>query len=567
MALKRLLAVLLMIGLITGCSSGGGDGTIDPVPTIEEQGLARPGLLLALLLALGLMTDWTPDWEDVEIDSVRAPDEYTVKVAFKDKPPADAAAALDTYEIDSEKGSLTIDVVEYDAALNVATLTTKRQKLGITYTVTVLEEAEPLDWLQADFLSADTASLWTTDFGDPYFSKYKITADRASVGTHCVVYIEQGLDPSAIEEAASHFDEKVYPTETELYIEAPDIDDNDRILLLGVDGQYYFGGYFDGTNAYPNAWSMLQWGIPSNEMDMVYINAYFGDFDSYHTVIPHEFGHLLYHERHGFTYPYWAYHDEGLAECATRAVNGGYPYGVDFYMADYQGLIGDGLSLVNWTWALYENYVVACLFWSYLAARLDGVESYGEIFDLDTGSPDEVDALIGDRLGSDFATVQMEGMIATWLQADSGIYSYGDMIEFPPGLPPTVRDGVTSVDLEPFAGTYFLLPEPVVNYPGTEGPNIVYAGISGAGNVDLEEPFGKGGGALLVFNSNLEFSAFPAEHSGPDLPAVGSREYGYEGGGEVPRAWLDPPPINPYDQGPLRRWREATRLRLAAEGL
>ena len=65
MALKRILAVLLTIGLITGCSSGGGDETIDPVPTIEEQGSAGPGLLLALLLALGLMTDWTPDWEEV----------------------------------------------------------------------------------------------------------------------------------------------------------------------------------------------------------------------------------------------------------------------------------------------------------------------------------------------------------------------------------------------------------------------------------------------------------------------------------------------------------------------
>jgi len=251
----------------------------------------------------------------------------------------------------------------------------------------------------------------------------------------------------------------------------------------------------------------------------------------------------------------------------TGCSSGGGDGAVDFYMADYQGLIGAGLSMVNWTWALYENYVVAFLFWSYLASRLDGVESYGDFFDLDTGSPAEVDALIWERLGSDFPTVQMDGMIATWVRAESGIYSYGDMIDFPPGNPPMVATGVNSVDLEPFAGTYFVLFEPIVNYPGTQGPNIVYAGIDGEGNVDLVAPFEKGGGALLVFNTNFEYSAYPAEHSGPDLSAFGRMEYGYEISAEVPRAWLDPPPINPYDQGPLRRWREATLQRLAAEGL
>ena len=568
---RWILVLLLTVSLATGCSSGGGDGSKEVVPPAEDAGGSGPGLLLPLLLALGLMTDWTPEWEDCSIASVHAPDEYTVKVAYDGRPPADRVALIDSYRIEataieSDAGVLDVTAVTYDGASRIATLTTRRQKLGFTYTLAVEDGGAPVAGLDGTFPAADTATLWATDFDDPGFTKKRVVTHRAAVGTHCVVYVEEGFDPAGVDAAVTHFDEQVFPTETALLIDAPDFDENGRILILGLDGKYNYGGFFDGTNAYPNSQTMAWWGIPSNEMDMIHINVSFGDFDSYHTIIPHEFGHLLYHERHGFGASYWAYHDEGLAECATRAVNGDHPTGVDYYMADYQGLIGAGLSMVNWTYALYENYVVAYLFWSYIASQLEGVATYGDLFDLDVGSPSEVNRFIEENLGIDMAEAQMNQMIATWVQADSGPYSYGDMVTFPEGLPPTAPTGVSSVDLEPYAGTYFLLDAGNVEYPGTEGPNIVYAGLDGFGGVDLEAPFDVTNGALLVFNTNFTHTFFVPEHSGPDFPALSASRDRTDFGHGISLAWLDPPPFNPEDTRSLHRWREMTQRRMATLG-
>jgi len=508
-------------------------------------------------------TGANPTWDGVSILSANAPDGYSIRVAFDGTPPPDEAADPEAYTVDSSWGDLDIVAAEFDADAGLAVLTTGRQKLGVTYELTVNDaDGEPIDGLTAEFLSADTFKFWVTDFAS--YAKYEVVANRFAVGTYCVVYVEQGWNPSGAEQAASYFDNNTYPIETDLFTDPPDLDGNGRITLLGLDGGQYYGGYFDPINAYTDAQTMSWWGVHSNEMEVVHINVSGGDFDDGGHIVPHEFQHLLYHEDHGWTDPYWAYHDEGLAECAVRAVTGGNDYAVEFYFWDYQGKFAEGLSLVNWTYALYENYALAYLFWTYLASRIDGIDSYGEFFDLNTGNPAEVEALIEDELGSDFATVQMEGLIANWVQASSGIYGYEGLISFPPGHPPTVESGTTSVNLQPFAGTFFTLTETSVDYPGTEGAHIVYAGIDGADSVDLEPPFDVSGGGLLVFNSAFDYVAFDPEHSGPDLPATGWKSEAVPAAAISP-AWTDPPPVTPDDLEPLQRWREATAARLGVD--
>jgi len=499
-------------------------------------------------------------WNGVSIENVDAPNELTVNVAFNGDPGKAAAEDLSVYSIDSSVGSLTLTAAQYNPLTKTVQLTSKKQKLGITYTLIITPGENSKEGLTEDFISADTAQFWATDFSSPNFPDYQLTADRAAVGTYSVIYIEQGMSASDVAQAISEFDDKIYPIETNLFTTAPDVDGNGKILMLGLNGGDYYGGYFTPVNEYSEEQTMQWWGLHSNEMDMIYINVIGGTLNV-GIVIPHEFQHMLYHKRHGFTEPYFDYHDEGLAECATHAVYGVNSYAISYYEADPNGKIGNGMSLVHWEWGVYEHYAVAYLFWTYLASRLNDVPSYHDIFDLDTGSPEEVNAFIAANLLSDFPTVQSSGMLANWIQSLDTIYGYGDMLYFAGHSSPKVTPGITSLDLEPFGGAFFHLTQQLVNYPGTQGEHIMYIGVDPDDNVDLTAPFFVNGGVLLVLNANQDYNGWPTEHSGPDLPAQGVKTAAPKA--LISPAWLDPPPINPYNLESLRQWREAAIKRIA----
>ncbi len=506
-------------------------------------------------------------WEGVSITAASAPDEHHVRLLFDGPLPEGLAGDPLSYELESAFGPTVITGAEVDVEGGEVLLATDRQRLGVTYTATVLHETVGDD-LEADFLAADTCSFWVADFASASFQKYEIQADRVAVGSTCVVYRQQGMSADGASQAASTFDTGIYPTLTDLFTEAPDQDGNGRITILGLDGQGYYGGYFDPTDSISDAQAMAWWGIHSNGMEIVYINVETGYFDV-ETVVPHEFQHLLYQERHGFTDPYWDYHNEGLSEAAVRVVNGFHSWSVDYYFSDYQGLIAGGLSLVNWTWAQYENYTLAYLFLNYVAGQLGGVEALGDIFDLPTGSPEEFDELLQQELDLGMNEVHFNQLMATWIRDDEGIYSYNGMItNFPDSTrPPRVPQGTTSVDLEPFAGTFFHLGVDEVDIPATTGEHIVYGGIDSAGTADIEAPFTVTGGALLVYNDYFEWLFWTPEHSGPDIPAVGgyltSAPAPFDEGRMSP-AWLDPPPYNPWAPERFEAWRAAAQARVEA---
>jgi len=504
-----------------------------------------------------------PGWYGVTIDDAWAPDEYTVMVALSGDPGRSAVELAAIYDLGSPLGTLVVQAVSYEPAAREVTLTTSRQKLGVTYTVTVdRSPAEPQP-STADFLAADTAGFWVTDFSDPMFGDYWIVADRVGVGTRSVAYAEQGWDVWDTASALAQFDEQVYPTLTQAYTAAPDFDGNERIVLLGVDGEGYYGGYFSPTNQYSDDQTMTQWGHHSNEMEIVHINVSYGTW-MVHDVVTHEFGHLLYHERHGLGQDYWDYHDEGLAETGIHLVYGVNQYAVDYYFADPQGIIGNGLSLVHWTWAQYENYALAYLWWVYLASRAGDLSAVSQIFDLPSGDPAEVSTWIAQSLGSDFASVQRDFLVANWVKAATGPHGYGNFLDLSGQPDPTtVTAGTTSLDLPPFAGAFFRLGAATVDYPGTEGADIWYLGIDGAGTVDTTPPFDVGSGALVVFNASQNSASAATQHSGPDAPAVLPPP---PAPAPVPLAWTNPPPVSPERLPILRAWRQRTLIRLAQEG-
>src|SRR5690606_37371388 len=131
-------------------------------------------------------------------------------------------------------------------------------------------------------------------------------------------------------------------------------------------------------------------------------------------VIAHEFSHLLYHETHPFED--WSWHNEGMAECAVHLVLGNNDYDFWYYVTDPVGGIATGLSLVNWQYANFDQYVLSYLFLAYLAGQKDGVSTFGELFALD-GSPLSVDAWTKDQLGVDFTEAHRNQLLATWIQA------------------------------------------------------------------------------------------------------------------------------------------------------
>ncbi len=501
-------------------------------------------------------------WDGIELLGVTAPDEYSMEVELSGDP-GDAIDDLEQYAVDSDNGDLDVAGAVFDDDGNILTLTTNRQKLGVTYTLDIDTGARGL---AGDFLAADTARLWAWDFEGE--EDYSVTARRVAVGEHCVVYLEQGWSVQDVNDSVEAFDEFIYPTETEIFYPAPDMDGNDRILIFGLNGHGWYGGYFSGINAYSDDQAWNWWGYHSNEMEMVYINVEYDTLMPYN-VIPHEFQHLLYNHRHETNYEYWEYHDEGLAESAVHAVFGPNRSALYAYMWDYNETIREGLSLIHWEWGNYDYYAQAYMWWIYVASRLGGLDALSDIFDLDTGSPEEVDQFLTDNLGSGMAAVLFENNIALWAQAATGKYGYEGLMDFEGQIPYSVSGGTTSRDLESYSGAYFRLSETEVNYPGTEGDDIVYAGVNGAGDVDLEAPFDIDGGALLVHNLSTQYPAWPqtvweTQHSGPDLTALEppDPQEGRASFVGINPAWMDPPPLHPERMDRVYQWREKALQRV-----
>ncbi len=492
-----------------------------------------------------------------EVDDAHAPTQFAVEVTFRGGLPP-WAGDVARYTLGGEAGALSVEGLEVDAAAETVTLTTAKQKLGLDYTLTIVtDEGDET----RTFPSADTAMFWTTDLSSPNFAETQITAARAETGTHAVIYLEVGYEStSGVASAMQHFDDAIYPIETELFTDPGDIDENGKIVLLGLDGANAYGGYFSPINALPNELTMSQWGVHSNEMEMVYINVVAGDFDD-DVVLPHEFEHLLYNERHGVFGADWPYHNEGLAECAVRAVNGVHGWALDYLVADPTGGISRGPSLVHWDYGNYDNYVLAYVFWSYIAGQLGGTNVYGQLFELD-GSPAAIEGFLQQQLSLDFADVQMRALAASFAQSPSGQAGFEGLISFP-GKPPTAPNETLS--LEPFAG--LLLPAgaaTTMSAPTGAGPNLVYAGVNAAGALDFTEPYDVAGGVLVALNARFD-------ENDPSPEPVGSPVSSLAPGGTSPTAHdhergrsasrLHPPPFHPGRLERMRDWQRAVGLR------
>lgn len=488
------------------------------------------------------------------IKKVAAPTRTTVAIELTESLPT-APEIVDAYGLTSARGPLIVSAVAYDDATRTITLTTEKQKLGIEYTLTVKSPGSPLDLKGGKFLAADTATFWATDFSN--FKDYEVTASRVAIGEHVVIYATPEAEgASDVDETIAYFDTQIFPEETALFTAAPDRDDNGKVVLLGLDGGGYYGGYFNPLNALSDAEAGP---YNTNEMELLYLSVP----DLYGTYMPeqvvaHEFQHLLYNEAHDWMVEDWNWHNEGLAECAVSAVSGQQnEYAIDVYTgSQLANGLGNGESLVLWQYANYDQYAQAYMFWTYLASRLGGYDGYGALFDL-TGSPSSIEALTLAQFGTDFATTQLDFLSAAWLQEASGAHSFNALIDFA-GRTPQVAN-TAPVQLQPYTAVFLTGGSDGVT-PAGEGPDVIFRGLTGAGTIQSAPPFDPTGGAVIALNAKaapMDSSTEPSGTLGVALMSGPKNLRALSGAAGKDRAFLHPPPVKPANRRLLEAWRKA----------
>jgi hypothetical protein len=432
-----------------------------------------------------------------EVLEARAPDRTSVLVSLSALP-SDLAAAGDpaNYSLSHDGEALAIEQIAVDAAAGQITLTTAKQKLGVEYrlelTLPEVSDAEA----GLTFLAADTTHLWVSDWSSPTYASLDVYAERVAVGEQAVIYVQEGVVPALDMQAiATLFDEAIHPVETSLFGGTNDIDGNGKAVLLVVEQDAIFKGFVNPADALSDKDAMLLYGVHSNEMEIVYLNAQ--KFTE--RTVAHELNHLIYRAQHVNPSGLWTYFKEGMAECAVHAVFGEHQYDADYFVADPEGTVVDGVSLLDFELS-FEHYALSYLYFTYAASRLGGVDGYGELFAVD-GNPADLDALLQGLLGQGLVEVMRDMWIATYVQAPSGPLGFDGMVDFKGKLPPAAASAA-GLELTP-TGAVLVQPwtNPIV-YPGTQGPNIVYVGIDGSGLVDAEAPFETAGGVLLAFNES-----------------------------------------------------------------
>lgn len=434
-----------------------------------------------------------------EVSAVRAPDRKSVAISLSALPPGVDLTAAASYALtDAETADpLPILEVTVDQATSVVTLHTEKQKLGrqLTLELTLTDVVLPNDL--ATFYTADTAHFWVMDPAETQFIvTIEIVADRILVGDNMVMYVQQGTTPKEDpQEMAELFDSQILPKETQIFGETMDLDDNGRVTALFCESTV-FAGYTGIWDTWSDAEATKNYGVHSNEMDIVYLSVDRGTPD----VLAHELNHLIYYAVHpNKTNLSAKYFREGIATSAVNAVFGAFQRPIDYFTQDPEGTVADGVSLVNFE-LTYDHYALPHFVLSYAAGQLGGVDGYSTLFSVD-GEPANLDALLQSELDKSLVETMTDTWIAMYVQAPTGPLGFNGLIDFE-GARPAIAPDPEGLTLESYGA---VLIEPWTNpidYPGTQGPDIFYVGIDAAGNVDREAPFETSGGALLAVNGS-----------------------------------------------------------------
>lgn len=194
-------------------------------------------------------------------------------------------------------------------------------------------------------------------------SYYTITAQVREVTDHVYWYAQTGqpVDEAALKAAALTFEEKIYPTDHQLFGTewTPGVDNDPRITVLfaSIPGA---GGYYASADEYTHVVNPF-----SNQREIIYVNTS-GGFDGVEGTLAHEFQHMIHwHQNPG--------HDVWLNEGASvlaSVLNGYDAVGVD---GDF--MRGPDVQLNAWQPnpdAARANYGASMLFLDFLRDHYGG---------------------------------------------------------------------------------------------------------------------------------------------------------------------------------------------------
>jgi hypothetical protein len=145
-----------------------------------------------------------------------------------------------------------------------------------TETQTLAKKPEP-----GDYEIGDTRAFVYRD--EDTHETNTVNATCEAVGKYCCIFIEedQTIPEREAEALADAFDTVIYPTDTEVFGNATDVDGYSRIFILLLDiPDRSIRGFFDP--------------IIGNDTDLIYVNSEV-DLRYINETIAHEFQHLIHH--------------------------------------------------------------------------------------------------------------------------------------------------------------------------------------------------------------------------------------------------------------------------------
>jgi hypothetical protein len=300
------------------------------------------------------------------------------------------------------------------------------------------------------------------------------------------------------------------------------------ILLLDIKDGYnppvnnsYVGGYFWSGNFFA-----VRDLSTSNEMDMIYIDAYPGrpgEEDSNRT-LAHETQHLInfvtsYLKRVGadnYMVPMDLWIDEGLSSaaeylCTEAHLEDRYQW----FNQDPKGTIARGNNFFVWGNytgdSILDDYATVYLFFQWLRIH-GGAGIYKNII----GSPysdhqavtGAAHAAMGGNYG-DWRTLLKTWLAANYLNDPSGPYGYKGDSTLKTVKAKTAPAGTTTLKLLPGEGVYSKTTAGGItgSYTSGSGASINYAGISaGTTTGTVSDTATSAGGALLTYNTSTNIN-------------------------------------------------------------
>ena len=245
-----------------------------------------------------------------------------------------------------------------------------------------------------------------------------VTAALKVVSEHAYWYVDDKITVpiDKLELAARTFEDRVHPVVVGTFgdIWSPGVDGDPRLIVLhtSLSGA---AGYYSSKDEFTR-----QVHPHSNLSEIIYIDTRQlpPGTDVYMGVLAHELQHAV-HWNQDLGEEAWV--NEGLSEVAVELAG----YSTHFL----NGFLQRPETQLNW-WpdqlrSTAPHYGASLLFFSYLAQRYGGVDGLGQVVIEQLDGTEGIDAYLS-RHGTSFEALFMDWVIANYLDADEGPYSYPD---------------------------------------------------------------------------------------------------------------------------------------------